>query len=103
MKQHSGQYRIDVGPMDITRRENERNVAIPCPFSGPHVPLWKINDAFYEISMLPADFFPNWHGLLIPIVTRQLNGTTFQCFAPTDSPYQLLSSSEGKLLVAADS
>lgn len=93
---------FDFGPMNITRRENETDVFIPCPFSGPHTPVWKINNIYYQISELPThsvEVVPFAFGLLIPIVKSKMNGTTFQCFVPSGHPYTLHPSSIGRLLV----
>ena len=72
-------HRFDHGPTTIIRREQEGNVFIPCPFSGLHFPLWIINDVSYEIFHVPQGYIPSPYGLLIPILSKKLNGTTFQC------------------------
>ena len=88
-----------MGPTNITRSEGERNVFIPCPLSGLVLPIWKINGYFYELYQLPEQYTPAYGGVYIQIISRQLNGTTFQCFTQNGNAYILEASSIGILTV----
>lgn len=92
-------YGIGVGPTNIVRRAEERNEFIPCPFIAPYYPTWKINEEIFELSSLPEDFVPTTHGLLIPTLNKEMNGTKFQCFIRADPNYGTQSSTVGILIV----
>ena len=65
---------------DITRFEGETDVFIPCPFEFQPTPsLWMINRTAYSSATLPSLFTLNPGGLLIKIVHRCLDQTSFQC------------------------
>ena len=93
-----------LGPEDLRRTEGERNVIIPCPFVGSITPLWKINDNFYHHSRLPYPFISAnaLSALIITVVDRSLNGTSFQCFAPGVQDTSPRTSSVGVLTVIPD-
>ena len=70
------------GPANITKYEGDEDVIIPCPFSGPATPYWRINSTTYHISQIEFPFTPLPNGnLFIHLVYRMLNNTSFQCFA----------------------
>ena len=77
------EYDINIGPNNITRRIGDKNVFIPCPFAGPYLPLWMINNVKYELYSIPDDFVPSLYGLLIPEVSVSLNQTQFRCIIST--------------------
>lgn len=85
------------GPCDIVRTVGEVNVFIPCPFSGPNLPTWKINNVYYEASSLPPQYIPAPNGLLIRKVEENMQKTTFQCFVSTRTG--VLNSTTGTLEV----
>ena len=65
---------------DITRFEGETDVFIPCPFEFQPTPsLWMINKTSYSSATLPLLFSLNPSGLLIKIIHRCLDQTSFQC------------------------
>lgn len=73
------------GPQDITRKEGDTDVFIPCPFNDLEIPFWKINGTFYSATQLQYPFLSlsgdsnNQSGIVILLIHRSLNGTTFQC------------------------
>lgn len=77
------EYDINIGPNNITRRSGDKNIFIPCPFAGPYLPLWLINNVKYELYSIPDTFVPSLYGLLIPKVSISLNQTRFQCIIST--------------------
>lgn len=81
------------------RRQNDRNEFIPCPFSGPYSPVWKINEVSYESFTVPQEYIPFPHGLLIPTISQDMNGTTFQCLVLTGHKSELQLSTIGTLYV----
>lgn len=88
-----------MGPRNITRIEGELDVFIPCPLSGFVLPVWKINGYVYELFQLPELFTPAYGGIYIETITRQLNGTTMQCFVSTGKDGIVESSLIGMLTV----
>ena len=88
-----------MGPRNITRIEEERDVFIPCPFWGPYVPIWEINGVQYEHSTFPEPYKLERFGLLITMVERRLNNTMYRCLYPTGKRFQIKSSEVGYLLV----
>ena len=89
----------NIGPSNITRHAGERNIFIPCTFSGQYYPIWKINGNYYIESSLPSGLIQASYGLLIPYVSIDLNGTSFQCFVSDTTTYQTRASSIGILTV----
>lgn len=89
----------NIGPRDITRAEREIDVYVPCPFAGPYSPSWKINNIVYEAFNLPERFIPASYGLLITVIEKDMDGTTFQCLVYTGVNYTIQYSSIGKLTV----
>lgn len=87
---------IVIGPSRILRTVNETNVFIPCPYSGRHNPVWIINSVEYELFNVPHPYEPTPYGLLIPLISKEMNGTTFQCLV---SSHDILSSSVGTIIV----
>ena len=83
--------------------EGEKDVFISCPFSGPYLPAWEINEKIYELFQLPDMFIPASRGILIPVVDVSLNGTVFRCIYPTGSDFQVEESSNGILTVTPSS
>ena len=93
------------GPRNIERTEGNTNEFIPCPFVGTTTPFWKINDAFYYHTRLPRPFIASSSpsGLLITVVERSINGTSFQCFSAGTGPgASVMNSSVGVLIVKPD-
>lgn len=96
---------VIIGPTDLTREEGERDEFIPCPFNGDNTPFWKINGTFYHFTALPCPFMATTSpvGLVISMVDRSINGTSFQCFAPgAGSDTSVMASSIGVFTVAAN-
>lgn len=89
----------NIGPVFITRKVNDANEFIPCPFSGPNSPVWIINGYRYESFNVPQEYIPFPYGLLIPRITHDLNGTTFQCLVSNRYQPGYLPSSTGILIV----
>ena len=87
-----------IGPSNILRKENATNVLIPCPFSGEYNPVWAIDGQYYALINVPVQYKPCSYGLLIPLVKKEMNGTTFQCIIP-GPVNQVFSSSIGMLIV----
>ena len=88
-----------MGPTNITRTEGELNVFIPCPLSGYILPIWKINGYVYEVYQLPDPYTPAYGGIYVTVVSRDLNGTTFQCYTQGENGYKLDVSPLGILTV----
>ena len=88
-----------MGPTNITRSEGEYNVFVPCPLSGLVLPVWNINGYFYDLYQLPEQYTPAYGGIYIQVVSRELNGTKFQCYTLSESGYILAASSVGILTV----
>ena len=91
-----------IGPSNILRGENETNVFIPCPYLGPYNPVWTINGIDYEVFSIPNLYKAARYGLLIEMISKEMNGTTFQCHVSTgqvEGNMNLLSSSIGTLIV----
>ena len=90
-----------IGPSHILWKENATTVFISCPFLGEHSPVWATNGQLYSLLDVPAQYKPCTYGLLIPLVMKEINGTTFQCIVPTkQKEISLLSSSVGMLFVS---
>ena len=91
------------GPLNITRTIGESYVVIPCPYSGAYEVTWKINGILYTTFNLPQfdgiKLLPVSSGLLIPLVTQHLDGTTFQCFYPSGNGFDVLTSTIGSIRV----
>ena len=90
------------GPRNITRTEGSNDVTIPC-HSSQATPFWKIKHITYYFSDVPPPFMASQSGrsITIPIIDLSLNGTSFQCFAPSSGDDLLISSSIGVLTVTA--
>ena len=92
---------VHEGPLNITRTVGETYIVIPCPFSGEYEVTWNINGILYSMFNLPKfdgiKLLPVSSGLLIPLVTEHLNGTTFQCFYPSGNGFHVLKSTIGKI------
>ena len=73
----------NIGPKNITRYVGENNVFIPCPSLHQYLPIWKINESYYELYSLPVPFVPASRGIMIPRVTIGLNGTKLSCYYTT--------------------
>ena len=85
---------------DITRFEGETDVFIPCPFEFQPTPsLWMINKTAYSSATLPSLFTLNPGGLLIKIVHRCLDQTSFQCIDTSSNSLAGLKSSVAILTV----
>ena len=96
---------VIAGPTNLTRAEGTRNEFIPCPFDRENTPFWKINATFYHFTALPCPFIASTSpvGLVISMVDRSINGTSFQCFAPgAGSDTSVMASSIGVFTVAAN-
>lgn len=76
---------VRIGPRNITRMEGETDVFISCPYclDDFNYPTWEVNGTVYFISNLPSQYLSAFGGLLIPIVTRALNNTSFRCYYPS--------------------
>ena len=99
-KVYEGQHE---GPLNITRTVGETYIVIPCPYSGVYEVTWKINGILYTTFNLPQfdgiKLLPVSSGLLIPLVTEHLDGTTFQCFYPSGNGFDVLVSTIGSIRV----
>ena len=90
---------FDNGPRNISRTEDERNVYIPCPFPGSASPIWLINGIYYEAFHLPENMVSVSFGLLITVVTVEMDGKTFQCMVSTGVDFEFYKSTVGRLTV----
>lgn len=94
------------GPLNITRTVGETYVVIPCPYSGAYQVTWNINGHLYSMFNLPQfdgiKLLPISSGLLIPVVTEHLDGTTFQCFYPSGNGFDVLMSTMGSIRVVGE-
>ena len=97
--ENKNSYRFDYGPTTMIRLEQEKNVFIPCPYSGSSFPTWIINGSYYETLSVPKEYLPSPFGLMIPFITGSLNGITFQCLVPTGHESRFQASTIGKLIV----
>ena len=82
----------DLFPLNITRCIGERDIFIPCLHPrGPHL-IWLIDNQTQDVisGSATSDFIPIVdRGLLIPLITRDMNQTTFSCILqlnPSDRP-----------------
>lgn len=91
-----------VSPLNITRKEGERNIHIDCPFSTTSAPFWRINNSQY--GSLPSSLiYPTVYGITLTAVNVALNQTTFQCLAPSGTGTNVLASEVGVLTVIESS
>ena len=88
------------GPHNITRIEGEENVLVDCPFSSTGAPIWRINDSLFDVASIQPPFIPTTFGITISLVTRNIDQTRFQCFAPTGNGLQVNASDVGTLTVS---
>ena len=89
-----------MGPTDIIRTEHETNVFIPCNTVGLYLPFWKISGLVYDLFSLPNAYLAQPpHGLMINVVTQQMNGTTFQCYHSGRNGFGIKESSVGVITV----
>ena len=72
---------------------------IPCPDHTDTPPIWKINGFYYDILSLPSEYKSSLIGLVIPVVFREMNSTSFQCQYSTGNGQNVESSSVGVLTV----
>ena len=89
-------------PRNVTRPEGSEGEIIPCQlYPVQATPFWKINDSIYYYSDVPPPLEVSRSGrqIVIPVIDSTLNGTTFQCFTPSSSGHELISSSIGVLTV----
>ena len=94
-----------LGPKNITRTEGSKQQIVPCQsYPIQATPFWKINDTIYYYSDLPLPLTASKSGreIIIPTVDSTLSGTSFQCFTPSSSGDELISSSIGVLTVIAN-
>lgn len=98
---------VYTGPQQIqtlTVEDGQRNVTIPCDLQREQSPFWFVNGSAYGLMEIPLDFpsipeVNSYIQLTIPIVTRELNNTIFQCASfdagglVLGSPFELIVSS----------
>ena len=105
---HNNEYSLDFhtgssfGPKNITRTSGTNNELMRCQtYPVDATPFWKINGIIYYYSDVPPPFVSSKSGrdIEIPIVDLSLNGSSFQCFIPSSSGSDLISSSIGVLTV----
>ena len=92
----------EIQSRNITRLEGTEDEIILCQsYSVQATPFWKINNTIYYYSDVPPPFRASKNGrdIVTPIVDSTLNGTSFQCFIPSSSGDDLISSSIGVLIV----
>ena len=71
---------ITKGPRNITAYVDD-SVTLPCKYTGTLAqPKWRIGQATYAPSNLPAGYEYTNEGLHIPSVWELLNDTAFVCF-----------------------
>ena len=85
--------------MNITRAEGAEYVIIPCPDYTDTPPIWNINGFYYNIFSLPCEYKSSLIGLVIPVVFREMNNTSFQCQYSTGNGQEIKGSSIGVLTV----
>jgi hypothetical protein len=89
-------------PRNISRFEGTEGEIVLCwSYTVQATPFWKINGTIYYYSDVPPPFKASKSGreIIIPVVESTLNGTFFQCFTPSSSGDELISSSIGVLTV----
>ena len=91
------------GIKNISRNGGETDVIIPCQLNPVHAvaSFWKINDTVYYFTDVPSPFMvvQNGRSISVPFVDSSLNGMSFQCFIPSSSGSDLISSPIGVLTV----
>jgi hypothetical protein len=91
-----------LGPRNISRTEGAEGEIIPCQSYPPQTtPFWKINGTIYYYSDVPPPFEASKSGreIIIPVVDLSLNGTSFQCFTPSSTGDEVISSTVGVITV----
>ncbi|CAI8041659.1 hypothetical protein GBAR_LOCUS23133 [Geodia barretti] len=65
----------------------EREIAyFPCEYRGARdLPSWRINGSRYAYTSVPYGYRSNSSGLVIPQVTRQMNGVSVSCVLSLDT------------------
>ena len=89
-------------PKNTTRIEGSEEVPILChSYPVQATPFWKINGTIYYYSDVPPPFEASKSGreIIILLVDSTLNRTSFQCFIPSSSGDELMSSSVGIITV----
>ena len=88
-------------PSDIERREGEKGVRISCEIFTfeERIPFWRINGIDYTSCNLPPPYMQTSSGLEIGIVTRDMDGTTFQCLLPSQNDLSVQVTSTGRFTV----
>lgn len=73
------------------------NIFIPCNLHQDVAPYWIINGLVYELFGIPQSFpfglipaVDSFTGLLIPTVTLDLDGVTFQCASFNENGMRIL-------------
>ena len=91
-------------PSDIERREGERSVRFSCEIYvfAERVPFWRINGVDYISCNLPPPYMQTPSGLEIQTVTRDMDGTTFQCLLPSQNDLSVQASRIGVLTVTGN-
>ena len=62
-------------------------------------PFWRINGVDYIVSNLPPAYTHSLFGLRINVITRDLDGTSFQCLLPSENSFSVQLSTIGILTV----
>ena len=93
------------GTRNISRTEGATNVFFPCRLNQAvpaGIPFWKINNTIYYFSDVPPPFIStseNGRRIVISIVDLSLNGISIQCFIPSSSHSDIITSPIGVLTV----
>ena len=87
------------GPDNITRNEGEENIQVDCPLSLTGAPIWRINNSLLDLASIELPLIPTRFGITITLVTRNIDQTKFQCFAPTGNGLHVRASDVGTLTV----
>lgn len=73
---------------------------VDCPFSLTGAPIWHINDSLFDLASIQPPLIPTTFVIMISLVTRNIDQTRFQCFAPTGNGLQVSASNVGTLTVS---
>ena len=91
-------------PNDIERRAGEKDVHISCEIFifEERVPFWRINGIDYVKCNLPQPYVQTPSGLEIKTVTRDMDGTSFQCLLPSQNDLSIKATRIGVLTVTGN-
>ena len=88
-------------PRNITRTEGETSVIISCEIFAfqDRVVIWRINGVDHTRITFPSQYTQTASGLTINQITRELDGTSYQCLLPLNNDLSVEESNVGFLKV----